>query len=69
MSNPDDGGVRGLALVGTAVAEMVVPTLIGAWIDDRYSCQPWGVLLGAALGVIVSILHLVSRNRRPTGRN
>jgi len=27
-------------------------TLVGHWIDRKYQCSPWGVLIGASLGLI-----------------
>lgn len=55
---------RSLALVSTAVAEMVAPTLIGVWLDSRYGWSPWGVLAGATLGVSVSVFHLLRIGRK-----
>jgi F0F1-type ATP synthase assembly protein I len=65
MSQPPSGNdYRGLALIGTAVAEMVAPALVGAWLDSRYGWSPWGVTVGAVLGVTASVAHLLLIGRK-----
>ncbi len=63
-SSSDNGGARGLALVGTAVGEMVVPILIGVWVDNRYETGPWGLSIGAFIGIVGSFAHLILISRR-----
>jgi F0F1-type ATP synthase assembly protein I len=55
---------RGLALAGTAVAEIVAPVLAGLWLDSRFGWSPWGATAGAVLGVTVSVTHLVLIGRK-----
>ncbi|MBA4065256.1 MAG: ATPase F0F1 [Isosphaera sp.] len=50
---------RGLALAGTAVGEIVAPILIGVWLDGRYGWAPWGLAVGATLGFVGGIAHLI----------
>lgn len=57
-SDPQPADYRGLALLGTAVGEMVAPVLIGAWLDSRNGWSPWGMLVGAALGFGGGVAHL-----------
>ena len=45
----------GLELAG-AVA---ILTLLGWWIDGRFGTAPWGVLLGALLGMTGGMVNLV----------
>lgn len=59
---------RALALIGTAVGEMVVPILIGVWLDDRFGWSPYGMAIGSVLGVIGGTTHLILISRR-MGRN
>ena len=33
--------------------------LVGYWIDRHYDCGPWGVLIGAALGLIGGMYNLI----------
>ena len=33
--------------------------LVGYWIDSRYDCRPWGVLIGAALGLVGGTYNLI----------
>lgn len=55
---------RALGLVLTAVGEMVVPILIGVWLDDKYGWSPWGLVVGATFGLVGGIGHLVLIARR-----
>ena len=65
MTPPPAGSdYRSLALVGTAVAELVAPVLVGAWLDSRYGWSPWGATVGAVLGVGVSVAHLIRIGRK-----
>jgi F0F1-type ATP synthase assembly protein I len=50
-----------LAQVGL---EMVVPIGLGVWLQDEYGFRPWGVVVGAALGLIVGLTHLVVLSNR-----
>ncbi len=50
---------RGLALAGTAVTEMVVPVVLGVWIDNNYGSAPWGLVVGAVVGFVGSLAHLI----------
>jgi len=66
MAHPPDksgGDARGLALISTAIAQMVVPVLIGAWLDRRNDWSPWGILLGATVGFGGGITVLVWKSR------
>ena len=33
--------------------------LVGVWVDGRWGTKPWGVLIGAALGLIGGTYNLV----------
>ena len=61
---PSGSDYRGLALAGTAVAEIVAPTLVGLWLDNHLGWTPWGAVAGAVAGVSVSIAHLVLVGRK-----
>lgn len=54
-SRPSSGGgggdAAGLALIGSAVAQLVVPILLGVWADNQYGWSPWGLVVGTAAGV------------------
>ena len=62
-STPDGGDFRGLALIGTAVAGMVAPILLGVWLDNRNGWSPWGLAVGAVVGVGGSVAQLVRISR------
>lgn len=46
-----------LAQVGV---EMVLPVVLGIWLDAEFGWFPWGVVVGAILGLTVGVLHLVA---------
>ena len=50
----------GLASVIVSIAlEMVIPAVVGHWLDDRWSTGPLLALLGLMLGMIVAGWHLI----------
>lgn len=44
--------------------EMAVPIAVGAWLDGHYGLRPWGVTIGAVLGLGGGIVHLLVLLRR-----
>jgi F0F1-type ATP synthase assembly protein I len=50
------GHYLALAQVGM---EMVVPAGIGLWLDKTFDWRPWGVIVGAGLGLFLGMLHLI----------
>lgn len=63
----DSGGdARGLVMISTAVAQMVVPILIGVWLDNRNGWSPWGAVAGVAIG-FVSMVTWMSRKQDRNG--
>lgn len=68
MSRPPGsagGDARGLALASVAVAQVVIPILVGVWLDDRYAWSPWGAVVGTVLGFVS--LVVVSRKQNRSG--
>src|SRR5262245_13137437 len=47
--------------------EMVVPVGVGMALDYYFGWMPWGVVVGAVLGLIVGITQLVRLSRRMDG--
>lgn len=46
--------------IGVEFAGVVVGfTLIGLWIDRHYDSGPWGVVIGASLGLIGGMYNLI----------
>ncbi len=57
MPNPRDvGKYMALAQVGI---EMVVPIVVGLVLDSYLNWTPWGVIVGAAVGLVGGLWHLV----------
>jgi len=59
--------------VGIEFAVAVIGfTLAGRWIDGRYNTGPWGVLIGAGLGLFGGMYNLIReslgaiRDQRPS---
>jgi hypothetical protein len=52
--------------------EMVLPALLGHWLDGRWGTEPWLVSCGAVLGFAVAMWHLINlagtSRRGPGGR-
>jgi F0F1-type ATP synthase assembly protein I len=56
------GSYYALAQVGL---EMVAPVVLGLALDYYLDWSPWGVIVGAVLGLVGGLAHLVSiTNRR-----
>ena len=77
MTNPPDDrsllarATECAANTTTVAAEMVVPILIGAWIDGRLGTKGAFAVLGGILGVTVgiwSLLRMVPPLRRSPGK-
>jgi len=45
---------------------MAVPPAVGAYLDSRFGWSPWGVIVGAGLGLTVGLIHLVALANSPT---
>lgn len=73
----DNDRTSGLRLAGVGLefaAAVAGLTLLGYWIDRRFGSAPWGVLIGAAIGLIGGTYNLIrqatakpSRPARETG--
>lgn len=61
---PAGSDFRALALIGTAVGEMVLPILLGIWLDERFGWSPYGLMAGASVGVVGGMTHLIMMSRR-----
>jgi ATP synthase protein I len=66
---PGDSGAdaRGLALISTAVAQLVVPTLVGVWLDDRNGWSPWGAMAGVLIGFVTMVAWMSRKQDRNGG--
>ena len=69
---PDPGGdAKGVALITSAVAQMVVPIAVGVWLDDRNGWSPWGAVVGAVLGFasLVWLSRIATNGGKPPSDN
>lgn len=59
---PDDDRNRGLRYAGLGIefaAAVAGLTLVGFWIDRHFGSSPWGVLVGAAIGLIGGTYNMI----------
>jgi F0F1-type ATP synthase assembly protein I len=66
-SQRDVGQYFALAQTGL---EMVVPVAIGVFLDGRFGWSPWGVAVGAVVGFVGGLAHMLillkrGEERRP----
>ncbi|MCC6420880.1 MAG: AtpZ/AtpI family protein [Gemmataceae bacterium] len=62
MPDPREvGRYFALAMVGL---EMVVPIGVGYWLDNSFGWSPWGVTVGAILGLVLGLYHLVKLSKQ-----
>jgi len=47
-------------------AAMLVFVLVGYWIDGHFECSPWGVLIGAVLGLVGGMYNLIRQGLAAT---
>ena len=55
--------------VTTVALEMALPAALGAWLDQRWGTTPGLVSVGAVLGFIVAMRHLLQLARRSAERD
>jgi F0F1-type ATP synthase assembly protein I len=69
----DDDRTSGLRLAGVGMefaAAVAGLSLAGYWIDRHYGSEPWGVLAGAALGLIGGTYNLIRQaTAKPAGKD
>ena len=55
-------GMAWVARITTVVAEMVIPGLIGRWLDSKWETQ-FCVVIGFVLGLVIGMWHLIRMTR------
>jgi F0F1-type ATP synthase assembly protein I len=45
--------------VTSAAIEMVVPIILGVWLDNKFHTKPLCILIGLFLGMLIMLLHLI----------
>ena len=56
---PDRKELARYVTLGQVGLEMVVPIVVGLVVDRYLGSTPWGVVIGAALGLCGGFVHLV----------
>jgi F0F1-type ATP synthase assembly protein I len=66
---PDSKELGHYYALGQVGLEMVVPVVIGLLLEGYFDWRPWGVVVGAVLGLTTGLAHLVAiSNRRERNR-
>ena len=55
--------------LGQVGLEMVVPIVLGLIADRYLGCAPWGLVAGAALGLVGGLAHLVHQANKMNSNN
>lgn len=50
---------RWVSQITTVSLEMVLPAVLGDWLDKRWGTAPWLVVVGAMLGFATGMRHLL----------
>ncbi len=62
---PDLPGVAAFAAMGmTAALIVAVGVVLGLWADHAWGTDPWGLLIGIALGTVAAVVSVVKQVRR-----
>jgi len=70
---PDDRSPLAMAMawvsrVTTISFEMVLPGLLGYWVDQKLGTDPLFLVIGVVLGLIGGMWHLVGLTHEPSSR-
>jgi F0F1-type ATP synthase assembly protein I len=58
-------GVAAFAAMGlTAALIVAVGVVLGLWADHAWGTDPWGLLIGIALGTVAAVVSVVKQVRR-----
>lgn len=61
-AKPVGGSVWDLATTGVELAAAVAGgCLLGYWIDRHFGSEPWGLIIGASLGIIGGLYNMVRK--------
>ena len=63
-SKKNASGLRSVGLGIELAASLVGFTLVGLWIDNRFSTGPWGTLICAALGLVGGFYNFLRSSLR-----
>lgn len=60
MAKQDGSNFGKLATVGMEIAVGAgLGALVGTWVDRKWHCDPWGVLIGTFLGIAAGMYLLI----------
>lgn len=53
------------ARITTISMEMILPALVGYWLDQRWGTRPVFIILGTILGFTIGLMSLIQLTRQP----
>ena len=56
---PMAAAMRWVSTATTVSLEMVLPAVLGVWLDKRLDTSPWLTVIGAVLGLGLGMSHLL----------
>jgi len=63
QKGPDRSGWIRFSGIGIELAGAVAGmSLLGLWIDRHYDCGPWGVVIGATLGLTGGMYNMIRQS-------
>jgi F0F1-type ATP synthase assembly protein I len=58
-------GVAAFATMGMSAAIVIaLGVVLGLWADSAWGSEPWGLLIGIALGTVAAVVSVVKQVRR-----
>jgi F0F1-type ATP synthase assembly protein I len=58
-------GAAAFATMGMSAAIVIaVGVVLGLWADSAWGTEPWGLLIGIALGTVAAVVSVVKQVRR-----
>ena len=56
---PDSRGFGFYAQMSQVAMEMVLPVLLGVFVDSKFGTTPWVMIAGALVGLFGGLFHLI----------
>lgn len=58
-----------LGLGAEITGSLVIPILLGFWIDNYFDISPFGILIGATLGMILFFVMILKISKEGANKN
>jgi F0F1-type ATP synthase assembly protein I len=64
LQEPDPRQLATYFAIAQVGMEMVLPGVLGFWLDSTFDWLPWGTIVGVVCGFVLGIAHLVVLMKR-----